>query len=110
MVKNGSSQGFGRVSTHTRPSPYSPMQVRGRLPASQREAPPAAPPRRQRVARRAVFAVALVAALLAGVSYLALFRGPGLPAPRAAEAPAPAATVADEEAQPLARSATAKPR
>ena len=91
MAKGGgSTQGFGRVSAHTRPSPYSPLQFRGSLPTAQREAPPV-PHRGNPVTRgrRMAFAAAVVAMVVAGVGYVALFRPAPLPAPRASVIPAP---------------------
>lgn len=95
---SGNTQGFGRVSTHTRPSPYSPLHFRGGLSASQRETQPVGSSRRSR-ARRVVFAAAVLAALVAGVGYVALFRSPGVPVPRTAVTPAPAAAMTGVEGQ-----------
>lgn len=114
----GGSQGFGRVSPETRPSPYSPLHFRGSLPAAagsagataRREAP-AAHGRRSAFGRRTAVVVAVLAAVMAGIGYVAVFRSPAAPS-HAVVAPAlPATTVTlDDEARRLSRSAIAAPR
>ena len=81
----GKSHGFGRVSPVTRPSPYSPVQFRGRGPHA-----PDAPPepalrgakRRRGFLRRAAAGIVLVAVAAGGVAYFALNRTPGQPPAR----------------------------
>ena len=93
MAKHGGgTQGFGRVSAHTRPSPYSPLQFRGSLPTAQREKP-AVPQARGagRRRRRIALAVAVIAVVGAGAGIVALFRATPLPVPAATSVPAPAA-------------------
>ena len=93
MAKHGGgTQGFGRVSAHTRPSPYSPLQFRGSLPTTQREKP-AVPQVRGagRRRRRIALAAAVIAVVAAGAGIVALFRPAPLPAPSATSAPAPSA-------------------
>jgi hypothetical protein len=113
MAKDGGgTQGFGRVSTHTRPSPYSPLQFRGSLPTIQREAP-AVPERRGSVTRgrRMAFAAVAVVMIVAGVGFAVLFRPTPLPVPRASAVPAPAAIPgAGDQGQRLAPLPVAKQR
>lgn len=93
MAKHGGgTQGFGRVSAHTRPSPYSPLQFRGSLPTSDREkavVPLARGTGTRR--RRMAVAAAVIAMVVSGVGLVVLFRPAPLPVPRATSAPAPAA-------------------
>jgi hypothetical protein len=115
----GSSQGFGRVSPVTHPSPYSPVQFRGRQPAAAGTAEAAAPrvasaarSRRRTFGRRTAVVVAVVAALVAGIGYVGLFRSTVAP-PRAVVAPAavpPPPVTLDDEARRIARSAIAVTR
>ena len=112
MAKDrGGTQGFGRVSTHTRPSPYSPLQFRG-PPTAQRDAPVVIPHRRTTVkrGRRVAFAAVLIAVVVAGVGLIALFRPAPVPAPRASAVPAPivAPGVGGDPAQRLAPTPLAK--
>jgi hypothetical protein len=111
MAKNrGGTQGFGRVSEHTRPSPYSPLQFRGNFPGAHTEAPAV----RQRPGpasrgRRVVVAAAVIVMVVAGVGFVALFRPTPLPVPRASTAPAPTLDPAPGDAkQRLAPSPVAK--
>lgn len=113
-----SSQGFGRVSQFPRPSPYSPVQLRGRRPAAAGNAEAAgsrvasaARSRRRTFGRRTAVVVAVLAALVAGIGYVGLFRSTVAPS-RTVVAPAvPASAVTlDEEAQRIARSAIAVTR
>lgn len=96
-------EGFGRVSPVTRPSPYSPVQFRGRGPlAPEPSLPPTLSdaPRRRGFLRRAAAGIVLVAIVAGGVAYFALSRTPGQPPARtvvdaamlAAVVPAPIAT------------------
>lgn len=73
-------EGFGRISPVTRPSPYSPVQFRGRGPLAPE--PPLPPtPRRRGFLRRAAAGIILAAVAAGGVAYFALYRTPGqLPA------------------------------
>ena len=116
----GSSQGFGRVSPVPRPSPYSPVEFRARPAASgTSEATPATPQRvasavqrrRRTVVRRTAVVIAVLAALVAGVGYVGLFRAAVAPSRTvvAPAVPAPPVTL-DEEAQRIARSAIAVTR
>ena len=78
-------EGFGRISPVTRPSPYSPVQFRGRGPLAPDPAvPPTLPdtPRRRGFLRRAAAGIVLIAVAAGGVAYFALFRTPGQPPPR----------------------------
>ena len=92
----GHTQGFGRVSPVTRPSPYSPVQFRGRMPASEDLAPApagAALPRRRRGVGRALVIAALIAAVAAGLVYFTAGVPPTPPAGTLSlPGPAPAAT------------------
>lgn len=112
----GSSQGFGRVSPETRPSPYSPLHFRGSVPpaggaASASPSASISHPRRRGLGRRTVVVVVVVAAAVAGIGYVAVSRSPAVPS-RAVVVPAqPATTVTlDEESRRLARSAIAAAR
>jgi hypothetical protein len=112
----GRSQGFGRVSPETRPSPYSPLHFRGSFPASSHPAGATrpmspGPRRRSALGRRAALLAIVLAAIVAGIGYVALFRLPAAPT-RAVVAPQiPASTVKlDDEALRLSRSAIAASR
>jgi hypothetical protein len=111
----GSSQGFGRVSPVTRPSPYSPMQLRGRLPASAETVGPrvasAVRSRRRTFGRRTAVVVAVLAALVAGIGYVGLYRSTLAPSRTVVAPVLPATPVTlDEEALRIARSAIAVTR
>ena len=70
----GHTQGFGRVSPVTRPSPYSPVQFRGGLPSGAGAPLDAVVPTRKRsLGRTALFAV-LLAAVAAGLLYFTVGR------------------------------------
>ena len=113
----GSSQGFGRVSPVPRPSPYSPVQFRGRHIASgtPETTPPRVPSavqsRRRTFGRRTAVVVAVLAALVAGIGYVGLFRSAVAPSRTVVvpAAPAPPVTL-DDEARRIARSAIAVTR
>jgi len=99
----GSTQGFGRVSTHTRPSPYSPLQFRG--PPTTHGKMPAVPQRSKAVTRgrRMAYALAVVAMVVVGIGLIALSRPTSLPVPPASAVPAPTlAPGAGDQAQRLA--------
>src|SRR5687768_9857939 len=89
----GSTQGFGRVSPETRPSPYPPLHFLGSLPAAAghvgattpRQASPTES-RRRALGRRTAVVVAVLAALVTGIGYVALYRSPATPT-RAVVAP-----------------------
>ena len=112
----GSSQGFGRVSPDTRPSPYSPLHFRGSVPtaggaAAASSTAPLHQTRRRGLGRRTVVVVALLVAAVAGIGYVAVSRSPAAPS-RAVVVPIkPATTVTlDDESRRLARSAIAATR
>ena len=111
MGKNrGGTQGFGRVSEHTRPSPYSPLQFRGNFPGAQTEAP-AVPERPGPASRgRRVVVAAVIVMVVAGVGLVALFRPTPFSVPAASTAPAPTLDPApgDAKQQRLAPSPVAK--
>lgn len=74
MVRgSGGSQGFGRVSPVTRPSPYSPLHIRGH-PAAEPPGPPTLPKRLVQARRRRTLsglaALVLVAVAAAGASFV----------------------------------------
>ena len=103
----GHTQGFGRVSPETRPSPYSPLHYRPSPPS--REALPKRRPRR----RRWPLAAGVAAAIIGGLLYAILFRTPTPPTRAVVVAPVPAAPAPptlNDEAQRLSRSAIAAPR
>jgi hypothetical protein len=113
--ETGRSQGFGRVSPETRPSPYSPLHFRGSLPGTAgTPTPHQVPPvkdRRRAYGRRAAVAIAVLAAVVAGISYVAVSRSPAGPSRTAVAPTLSAASLAlDEEARRLARSAIAVAR
>ena len=94
----GHTQGFGRVSPETRPSPYSPLHYRPGPPS--REALPKrpSPPR----GRRWPLAVGVAAAIVGGLLYAILFRTPAPPTRAVVVSPVPAAPAAlNDEAQRL---------
>ncbi len=104
----GGSQGFGRVSPVTRPSPYSPMHFRASATAGPVEAP-VSKHRRRAFGRRTAVIVVILAAAVAAIGYTA-FR-PATPSRTAVAPPLPATTVTlDDEAKRLSRSAIAAPR
>jgi hypothetical protein len=113
----GRSQGFGRVSPETRPSPYSPLHFRGSFPAARNSGGGTEPrqmsplQRLRRTVGRRMAVLVVLAAVVAGIGYLAVFRSPVVPT-RAVVAPAlPASAVKlDDEALRLARSAIAASR
>ena len=84
----GKSHGFVRVSPVTHPSPYSPVQFRGRGPAGSGPPSPESAsilsnaPGRRGFLRRAVAGIALVAIAVAGLAYFTLYRAPVTPPAR----------------------------
>jgi hypothetical protein len=84
----GKSHGFGRVSPVTHPSPYSPVQFRGRgpagsgLPPSDSASTIAKAGGRRGLLRRAIAGIALVAVAAAGAAYFTLYRAPAQPPAR----------------------------
>jgi hypothetical protein len=101
----GKSHGFGRVSPVTHPSPYSPVQFRGRGPVGAGSPPPdsasaaSSAPGRRGFLRRAVAGIALVAIAAAGAAYFTLYRAP---AQRPARTVVDAATLAAASIEPAA--------
>jgi len=103
----GHTQGFGRVSPETRPSPYSPLHYRPGPPS--REALPKSRSRSR--GRRWPLAVGVAAAIVGGLLYAVLFRTPAAPTRAVVVSPVPTApAVLNDEAQRLSRSAIAAPR
>ena len=115
----GRTYGFGRVSTVTRPSPYSPVQFRGgspfgaaageSLPAQSRVAARRA--RRRKLRRAATVIVIFAAALGAGSLYWTMVRVPApLPPPIATrlDAPVPPPVAKAAPTLPLSRAPAAK--
>ncbi len=89
----GNTQGFGRVSPVTRPSPYSPVQFRGGGAGAPAPQLPAAP---RRVVGRAAVIGAALAAVAGVVAWFAIAPAP-VPATHKISAPvAPAPAAADE--------------
>jgi hypothetical protein len=105
----GHTQGFGRVSPETRPSPYSPLHYRA-SPQSRE----AGPKRRSRPrGRRWPLAAGVAAVIIGGLVYAILFRTPAAPTRAVVVSPVPAApapATLNDEAQRLSRSAIAAPR
>ena len=114
----GSSQGFGRVSPDTRPSPYSPLHFRGSVSATAADEKASASrktsgkqARRRGLGRRTVVVVVVLAAMVAGIGYVAVSRSPAAPT-RAVVVPGqPVAKVTlDDEGSRRARAANGAAR
>jgi hypothetical protein len=93
----GNTQGFGRVSPVTRPSPYSPVQFRGGGSSAPARAV-ASKPSRARIVGRAAAVGAAIAAITGALAWFVIAPAPVPVEQKASAPPLPAPASGDERA------------